>query len=247
MAAVHDRYLGYQPTSRRPMREVYHSSQCAVLFSKWLSQPIGEEDKDAIWATAVTLANLTFSSINVSSFAQAWPLKPSDSSDLQWLRLKANDKALWHLADPTRPSSVFRAVSDTFSDFHQPLPTRGMGDVPIELAQLCGLDNLSTPKNNPYFGFVHALSKLLEMPKGEASLGRIFWAVSVIPNVLCTRLEEKDPVALLLLYLWYTKARECRWWVDLRARYEIPAIRTYLQRHYSDIGTIQALLVKEFR
>ena len=229
VAAVHDRYLRVQPPRHRS-REVYHSSQCTVLFSKWLSQPIEEKHKDAIWATAVTFTILAFSSINVSSFEQAWPLKPSNSSDLQWLRLKASDKTLWHLANPMRPSSVFRVVSDTFSHIHPRLPTIGIDGVSVELAKLCGLDESSTPENNPYFGFAHALSRLLVVPNGEASFGKTFMVVSVIPRVLRACLEEKDPVALMLLYLWYTKARESRWWIELRARYELPAIRTYLQR-----------------
>jgi hypothetical protein len=244
MALVHGRYLGVQPTCRRSIREVYHSSQCAVLFRKWLSQPIEEKHKDAIWATAVILANLAFSSIDVSSSEEAWPLKPPDSSDLQWLRLKASDKPLWRLANPMRPLSVFRDISETFIHT-QRLPTRGADGVSVGLAKLCGLDGSSTSKNNPYFGFVHALSRLLEGSSGEASLGQIFMVISVMPNIFLVCLEQKDPVALFLLYLWYKMARGCRWWIDLRARYELPAIRTYLQRHHGDISSIQALLHNE--
>jgi hypothetical protein len=246
MAAAHDRYMGIQPTRCRLIREIYHTSQCAVLFNKWLSQPIEEEQKDAIWATGVTLAILAFSSINVSSFEQAWPLKPSDSSDLQWVRLKTSDKALWQLSNPMRPNSVFRVVSDTFA-FNQRLPTRGIAGVSTKLAKLCGLDESSTTKNNTYFGFVHALSRLLEVPNGEAPLGQIFMVVGVISSELRACLEEKDPVALLLLYLWYTKARDSRWWIDHRARYEIPALHAYLQRNHGDNSIIQALLVEESR
>lgn len=242
MAAAHDRYLGIQPTHHRLVREIHHSSQCLVLFRKWLHQSIEEKYKDALWATGVTLAILAFSSIHISSFDQAWPLKPSDPSDLQWVRLKASDKILWRLANPMRPSSVFCTMSDTFLH-NQPLPTRGAYGVSVKLAELCRLDESSTSENSPYFGFVHALSRLLEVPKGEASLGRIFMVLGNISNTLHTYLEEKDPVALLLLYLWYTRACESRWWVDHRAQYELPALRTYLQRHHGDNGTIQALLV----
>lgn len=247
MAAVHDRSLGIEPTRRRSIREAYHSSHCAILFSKWLSQPIEEKDKDAIWATAVTLFILTFSSINISLFEQAWPLKRSDSSDLQWLRLKASDKVLWHLANPMRPSSVFHEVPDLYAPTSEGLPTRGIDGVSVELARLCGLDESSTPENSPYFEFVHALSRLLEVPIGGASLGEITMVVSIIPSELRACLEDKDPVALLLLYLWYTRARESRWWIDLRARYEIPAICTYLQRHHRDSSAIQTLLLAESR
>lgn len=52
----------------------------------------------------------------------------------------------------------------------------------------------------------------------------------------------KNPVALLLLYLWYTRASESRWWIRIRAEYELPAIRTYLERYHGDNSVIQALL-----
>jgi hypothetical protein len=242
MTAAHDRYLGAQPTPSCLIREAYHSSQCTVLFRHWLSQTIEEEQKDALWATGVALAILAFSSINVSSFEQAWPLKSSDPSDLQWVRLKSSDKALWHLANPMRPGSAFRGMSETFSH-NQRLPTRGMGSVSIGLVKLCGLDESSTAENNPYFGFVHALSRILDVPLGEASLGQIFMVVGIIPKALRTCLEQRDPVALALLYLWYTRAHESRWWIDHRARYELPALRTYLQRYHRDNDTIQALLL----
>ena len=242
MAAAHDRYLGIEPTRCRFVREIYHSSQCIVLFKEWLSQPIEEKYKDAIWATGVTLAILAFSSIQVSSFEQAWPLKPSDSSDLQWVRLKASDKELWRLANPMRPSSVFRTASEVFSH-NQALPRRGIHGLSVKLAELCGVDESSTLENSPYFGFVHALSRLLDVPNGEASDSQILMVLGIISTTFSACLEEKDPVALLLLYLWYTRACQSRWWVDHRARHELPAIRTYLQRYHRNNGIIQALLI----
>ena len=205
---------------------------------------IEEENKDAMWATGVLLAVLAFSSITVSSFEDAWPLKPVDSSDLQWLRLKTSDKVLWTLANPMRPDSVFRVMSDIFSH-NEKLPARGSDGVSVDLAKLCGLGDSSTAENNTYFGFVHALSRLLEIPNGHASLGRIFMVVAFISKALRVCLEEKDPVALLLLYLWYTRARRSRCWIDHRARYELPAIRAYLQRYHADKRCIQAILLME--
>lgn len=108
-----------------------------------------------------------------------------------------------------RAISVFRIMLDTFLH-HQQLPTRGIDGVSVDLVELCELDGSSTPANNRYFWLADALSRLLEVPKGEASVGRIFMVVGVNTKGLCACLEEKDPVSLLLLYLWYTKARESR-------------------------------------
>jgi hypothetical protein len=242
VTAVHNRYLGVTPTHRRSLRESYHWSQCTTLFNKWLSQPIKEEHKDPLWATAGTLAILTFSSINTCSPEETWPLGALDSSDLEWLRLGAGKMALWHLVNPLRPESVFRIMSGTFAYMRQPLPAKGTDGVSAELVQLCGLDESSTRENNPYFTVAHGISQVLEVPKGEASLGRAMMVFSHMHGEFGTCLQNKDPVALVLFCLWYTRARESKWWIDFRARYELPAICTYLQRYHGDCSAIQALI-----
>jgi hypothetical protein len=190
----------------------------------------------------VTLANLVFSIINVSSFEDAWPLKLSGSSILQWFGLKCSDQAIWQLADPTRSSSVFHAIMVTTFE-PQSLPTRGLEGVSTDLAKTCSLDESSTADNNPYFVFVHGLSRLLE--KREPTLGEVFMVVGPNPVLLRAKLEMKDPVALILLFIWYRRARKVKWWIEMRARYEIPAIRTYLKRYHADMSSIQAFLDAE--
>ena len=240
VAAVHNRYLAATP--RRCLREYYHWSQCTILFNNWLSQHIKEEHKDLLWATAGSLAILTFSSIHIRSHEQAWPLSAADSSDLEWLRLGTGKMALRRLANPLRPNSVFRLMSETSTLLHQLPSARGANGVPVELAQLCGLDEWSTRDNNPYFAVAHDLSRLLKLPQGEASQRRILMVSSHMQGAFATCLQGKDPVALLLLCLWYTRARERAWWIDLRARFELPAICTYLQRYHKDNSIIQALI-----
>ena len=244
VTAVHDRYLGVTPTHHRSLRESHHWSECTTLFNKWLSQqPIKEEHKDPLWAAAGTLGILTFSSVNICVPEEAWPLGPSDSSDLEWLRLGTGKMTLWHLVNPLRPESVFRIMSKTFTHMHRPLPSKGTDGVLVELVQLCGLDESSTQENNPYFMFAHSLSWLLEVPKGDVvSEDRVMAVLSRMHNEFGACLEKKDPVALLLLCLWYNRARQSKWWIDFRAKYEIPAIYIYLQRYHKDNGAIQALI-----
>jgi hypothetical protein len=243
VTAVHDRYLGVTSTHRRSLRESYHWSQCTILFNRWLSQPIKEEHKDPLWATAGSLAIVTFSSINACSPEETWPLGAPDSSDLEWLRLGTGKMALWHLVNPLRPESVFRIISETFASMNRPLPVKGTDGVSVELVKLCGLDESSTQENNPYFTVVHAFSQLLDAPKSDAlQFGRVMTVSRYMHNKFETCLKQKDPVALLLLCLWYTRARESKWWIGLRARYELPAICTYLQRYHGDNSAIQALI-----
>lgn len=244
MAAAHDDYLTLSPTTHHSLsRGLSHSSACTALFSTWLSQPVVvEEQKDTIWATAVTLANLAFANVNVTtSMYDAWPLKAPDPSDLQWLRLKISDKATWHIANPMRPNSAFRAMSEMFYATEPP-PDIGISGISEELVILCGLDGLSTVSNNPYFAFTHMVTRLLNAPRGTNTLGEVFAALSAISPDLYLLLEGKDATALLLIYLWYTRAQEIRWWVDVRARHELPAIRAYLQLYHGEIDPIKSLI-----
>ncbi|RHZ50507.1 uncharacterized protein CDV56_103115 [Aspergillus thermomutatus] len=242
VTAVHDRYLGVAPPYRRSLRESYHLSQCTTLFNRWLCQPIKEEHKDPLWATAGSLAILTFSSIHACFPEEAWPLGVPDSADLEWLRIGTGKMTLWNLVNPLRPESVFRAMSGIFANMHRPLPKNGTDGVSVELVQLCGLDESSTQENNPYFAVAHSLSRLLAASKGEAPQGAVIQVLRHMHDEFGTRLGEKDPVALLLLCLWYTRARASKWWIDIRARYELPAICTYLQRYHSGDSIIQALI-----
>ncbi|CAM1501459.1 Fc.00g034430.m01.CDS01 [Cosmosporella sp. VM-42] len=245
VTAVHDRYLDGTPAHRRSLRESNHWSQCTMGFNEWLSQPIREEQKDPLWATAGTLAILTFSSINACFPHEAWPLGAPDSSDLEWLRLGAGKMTLWNLVNPLRPESVFRIMSTTFTTMRRPLPMKGTDGVSAELAQLCGLDQSSSRDNNPYFMVAHAVSRFLRAPVDETLQRKAMMALSHMHHGFGTFLEKKDPIALLLLCLWYTRARESIWWIGLRARYELPAICTYLQRYHKDKSAIQALIPKE--
>lgn len=242
VTAVHDRYLGVTSPTRRSIQESYHWSQCTVEFNKFIRQPIQERHKDPIWATAGITAVLTFASINSSPSEETWPLGAPDSSDLEWLRWGAAKMTLWQLVDPQRPNSVFRSMAETLASMRRRLPTAGTDGVWAELRDLCGLTDSSNQENSPYFSAAHSLSRLLDMPPDEPPQGRVMTVLGHMHRQFGTCLEKKDPVALLMLCLWYTRAREAYWWIDLRARQELPAICAYLQRYHKDDRAIQCLV-----
>ncbi|KAF2759203.1 hypothetical protein EJ05DRAFT_337075 [Pseudovirgaria hyperparasitica] len=243
VSALHDRYLGVQTVHYQPVRQAYHLSRSIALFRDSLTNTIGEAQKDAVWATAVFLAILTMSSTVVSSPSECWPLTSSDSSTVEWLRLKASDKALWTIADPLRADSAFSTMSDTLSQMKQELPAKGISGMPARLAQACHLNEKSTEETNPYFLFAHGLSRLIGEPQGEASLGVAFIPINSMSPTFRTLLEDKDPVALLLLCLWYTRARHCKWWIEFRARHAVPSICAYLQHNHADLDAVEMLVL----
>ena len=194
VTAVHDRYLGVTLSKRRSVQELYHWSQCTVLFNKFLQQSIQERHKDPLWATAGITAILTFASINTCPLEEAWPLGAPELSDLEWVRLGAAKMALWQLIDPLRPNSVFRPMSETLACMRRQLPTVGTDGVGSKLKDVCELNDSSTQENNAYFSVAHSLSRLLGLPQDESPHGTVMTVLGHMHKEFGTCLEKKDQI-----------------------------------------------------
>ncbi|KAI9928238.1 hypothetical protein MW887_002271 [Aspergillus wentii] len=242
VALTYDRHLNGPLDSRRTLEECYHWSQCTVLLNKRLRQPIEAKDKDPIWGTAAALVILTFSSPDARTPEQAWPLKSSDSSDLDWLRMSEGKMSLWHMVNPLRPDSLFRVMAATFAQMNSPLPEGGIDGIPRPLATVCNLKESSTAENNPYFHAAHAVSQILNLPDSEVTTGPTQLFMRSVHGPFRDLLLKRDPAALLLLYLWYRKASRSIWWIELRARLECPSICLYLRLYHETNGAVQAFL-----
>lgn len=224
VALTYDRHLNGSFGCRRTLEECYHWSQSTVLLNKRLREPIEEKDKDPIWGTAAALVILTFSSPDAYTPEQAWPLKSSDSSDLDWLRMNKGKMSLWHIVNPLRPDSIFRVMAATFARMHSPFPEGGIDGISGALAAVCNLSDSSTAETNPYFHAAHAVSQILDLPDSEVRTGQTQLFMRSIHGPFKDLLHKKDPAALLLLFLWYHKASHSIWWIELRARVECPSI-----------------------
>lgn len=240
VAALHFRYM--TGTNEPSFRESFHVSLCTSLFNRWLSQPLTEERKDPIWSGAGSLSIITFASTMATCPNQAWPLRSVDPlSDLGWLRLGTGKMSLWNMVNPTREGSVFQPMFKTLGELKREFIARPVYLLP-ELTQVCGIDTSSTPDNNPYFAMAHSMSALLHLPDDKATLGMLLAVAGSMHGSFQNLLHQRDPVALLLLCLWYAKARKCKWWIDFRARYEIPAICRYLHANHADKESVIHLL-----
>ncbi|KAI1146358.1 hypothetical protein F4825DRAFT_199473 [Nemania diffusa] len=243
VAFAYDRYLNNSLGIGRTVEECYHSSQSTALFSKKLREPITANEKDSIWGTAAALALLSFASPDVGdTLESSWPIKPSEPTDLEWVRLSKGKMSLWPIVNPVRPDSLFLVMASTFAEMHSSLPEEGIDGIPTDLAAVCGLRDSSTIDNNPYFNSAHAVSQILHLSDSQVTTGQTERFTRSIQGSFQSLLLEKDPVALLLLYLWYRKAGRSIWWIGLRARVECPAICLYLQRYHAENQHVQAFL-----
>ncbi|RAH85732.1 C6 finger domain protein [Aspergillus japonicus CBS 114.51] len=221
VALTYDRHLNTPTGSRRSLDECYHWYQSTALLNRrFRERPINAEDKDPLWGTLAALAVLAFSSPEACTPEESWPFTLSDQTDaLDWVRLSKGKMALWHIVDPLRPDSVFRVMAPTFAQMNTPLPQRGVHGIPRAVAALCVLHEGSTATENPYFEAAHAVAQILDLPDTRVTTG---------PDIL----RNRDPAALVLLYLWYRKA----------ARVECPSICLYLQRYHKGDAAVQAFL-----
>ncbi|KAF5720916.1 putative C6 finger domain-containing protein [Fusarium globosum] len=240
VALTYDRYLNTSLSSPRSLEECYHWSQSTALFNKKLRQPVKTQDKDPIWGTAAALAVLTFSSPDAYRTEDSWPLKTGDD-DLDWVSMISGKMSLWNMVDPLRNDSLFRVMAVTIAQMQAPLPEIGIRGIPEQLVSVCRLNETSTPEN-PYFYAAHAVSRILYLPDSQVTTGQTQLFTHRIDGAFKELLLARDPVALLLLYIWYRKAGRSIWWVELRARVECPAICLYLQRYHADEVAVHALL-----
>jgi hypothetical protein len=63
ITAIHDRCLSAQVNIKQTMTETYHWAKEAAMANNELSTPIQPCDRDALWAAAVLLGVIAFSSI----------------------------------------------------------------------------------------------------------------------------------------------------------------------------------------
>ncbi|KAK3326845.1 hypothetical protein B0H66DRAFT_551807 [Apodospora peruviana] len=257
VALAHDRYLNPSLGSRRTVEECFHWSQGTALLNQHLPLLTTERDKDAIWGTAGAIAILTFASLDASSPRESWPTrsplrlpdcengstgKPEVEPDLDWPRMTNAKMALLEVVNPIRPGGLFRYLGASFAQMLAPLPDRGIERIPTPLAEICLLDESSTADSNVYFEAAHAVSHILEIPDDKITMGPTQVFTRIVNGAFEEVLRARDPIALLLLYLWYGKSRNGIWWIEVRAKVEVPAICEYLRRYHGDDSRVMAFL-----
>lgn len=243
VTATHDRYLLTAPdNSKRSVAEVYHGAQGAALLSEKLSSPIRYEDRDALWSSAAMLGIASISSIEASSPAEAWPLKPDDLSDLDWLNLSVGKKAIWRATDPLRPDSIFYPMADVYIQSMKRPPLRDLSELAPDFIQLCSLDEPLACGQNPYYSAVSILSDLWEATDTREMTGRYISFLSLMELDFRSLLDCKDPRALLIFAYWYALLSNSLWFITRRARLECQSICLYLEKYHADDGDIQRML-----
>lgn len=245
LTATHDRFLSMSKDNAKPsIDEAYHWSKGAGLLRQKLSAPIRPQDRDALWAAAAILGLLSIAQIEASTPWEAWPLKPSDSSDLGWLNMSHGKQAIWKATDPMRPDSIFHAMKDDYRTLMTRPALCELHDMPKELVDLCQLNRMADPIQSPYFTPVSLLTRLWHLKCTRTTMIRYMQFMGSIGPSFKSLLREKDPRALLIFAYWYGPMCDSLWWMAKRARLECQAICLYLELFHPNEKGIQVLLAR---
>lgn len=241
MTLVHDQYLGIGSPVDNATAIAFHWSRAAALLNERLSASPAPAERDALWACAALLGALAFSSVEVETPAEVWPLNPS--ANLDWLRLTEGKKEIWRIAQPMREDSIFQLMISHFLWYSSPntASIRELEKLPAPLFKMCGFDDTSLHLDNPYYGPASVLAQTLDIECVADNVGR-FLSLFTCMNMEYKRLlHQKDPCAMLILGYWYTKMCHCQQWCSWQRAYlESQAICKYLLQnfqHDADIVT----------
>lgn len=229
------------PTYRpQALSAAYHWHQEMTLSQQDLTStgPHGKGDIDALISTFMLLSihHYTIHDQNPQGswvFSSGSNGKPYDFF-AGWLFDCGGFNQVWGKFGGCPHNSVWLPVvrkSDdhlgTFSDV-----TPGTRGILASFVELCGLDETSTPENNPFHRPLRMLSALLRLEISSAVFTKVVAFVSVITGRFRELLLGRDPRALLILAYWLAlMCRMDQWWVQDRMRHECQAVCIYLELH----------------
>ncbi|KAF2640041.1 hypothetical protein P280DRAFT_469762 [Massarina eburnea CBS 473.64] len=240
LTLMHDAYLA-TPYNEELGGKYHHASlqhwnTATKLFNNVLSKPIPPSSRDAVWATGALLGAASFAYVEASGAEAAWPLKPSEPTDLDWLKLSEGKKAIWQVANPTRPDSIFHGIArkmNRHSRSPEWLVRPDLSFLPAHLKSLFNITSQSTPQNNVYYFPIILLSRLHGVTLTHDNVVEFLMFMAFIPPEFKNALEIKDPRALLLLLWWFRKLEGGDlWWLLERAKFEGKAVEIWLERYY---------------
>ncbi|OAG11331.1 uncharacterized protein CC84DRAFT_1078493 [Paraphaeosphaeria sporulosa] len=241
LTLLHDAHLSTSPSSDLATSfqnaSLTHWNTATKLFNALLSRPIPPSHRDAIWATGALLGTASMAYIESSDPAHAWPLKPPDPNDLNWLKLAEGKRAIWQIADPSRPDSMFYQLGKHMNHTQRPdwVAQPDFSSVPPRLARLFDITEHDSVESNIYYLPLLCVQRTQALTlTHELVLPFIRFLLYMTPEFRAL-LELKDARALLLLLWWFRRVEAGHadlWWMTRRAKIEGRAIEIWLERWY---------------
>ncbi|KAF4339675.1 sterol regulatory element binding, partial [Fusarium beomiforme] len=223
LALLHDQYLNPCQTSSHRTALAFHWYQATALFHRRLmaagsmadTSKLSGSERDSLWTSGALLGAASMALLDAEDVYGVWPLKKSDSLDLDWLKMSDGKKVVWMIADPTRKESIFHPLLsewDGMPDGSKAIPP---DTLPSIFYDVFDIGPSSTARDNPYHVAVSLLVQLLPRKINNNTAIQFLTFLTQLDPRYRKLLEEKDPKALVLLAWWYTKAAaHSSWWMQ---------------------------------
>lgn len=208
--------------------EIQHWQHALSSFRYALNQPFTRDNCDAILLSSILLNLMSFSFIQSDDISPlgSWVFSSSPRK-LNWLYVQLG---LRHLLEQTKPFHtesrlipLFLAGDDEKGTYSDESP--GIQGLPEAFVKVCGLDEYSTPENNPYHSPVRLLAPLLTLERRADNTFKFIHWFAAVDGKFAVLLQQKDHPALLLISYWLAMLCDLnQWWCYERARRECTAI-----------------------
>jgi hypothetical protein len=246
LTLLHDRHLsGTHAISRTTLSHWYKGT---AEFKETLMKPVKSQARDALWASASLLGVIQFASFDARTPEEAWPLRPSNPSDLDWLKMSDGKKAVFAITNPLRADSVFRTMSVghdklfRFMDEPHDYFRKDAFDLMSSFTDFFDLDPTSSARANPYYKPAMILARLLHATADGNNILEFFGFIMHMGPEMKLLLDQKDAKAMLLVVYWYAKLYRGQWWLYHRGLLEGQGICMYLDKYYGDDIKLQRML-----
>lgn len=182
------------------------------------------------------LGVITFASIEAPTPESTWPLALAIGVEPEWFKMGQGKAALFPLAQPNRPESIFYSLLSTV-----PAIETSLANVPPSFAKLCEIDQVDAD-SSPYAIPMASIFSSLNMEHTPAAVA-LFYAFNGCMQMEFGRLVvDKDPRALLVMAYWYSRVCTGQWWLRRRALLEGRATCMYLERCCAQDAIIRDLV-----
>lgn len=162
-----------------------------------------------------------------------WVLS-AEPTAMNWLYLQGGMRCLLDLARPYIHRSIWAAISketdheiSLFDD-----PCQNQEELHSGLADLCQVNDTTTPENNPCYIPLKMLSSMLKLDPCYSNIPKFLDFTLSLQSSYLHLLQKKDPCALVIIAHWMgLMCLTSQWqpWVDCRIRTECVAICIYLE------------------
>ncbi|KAJ5175443.1 uncharacterized protein N7482_001320 [Penicillium canariense] len=232
------------PSKERSLAESYFWLHAIQLYQKALSSSVSKDNVDALLSSCMLMSVMT---VCPERFAvtDSWVLTNRPEA-MNWLCFQSGLRCILTLASPCIPSSIWATAFAGINKEERQIfdgAQQGRDGLDPDLADLCGIDDLTTEKTSVYYSPLRILTSLLQLERNAPNSGHCTSFMGRLECDFLDLLRKRDPPALIILAHWMgLMCCVSQWqpWIEGRIRGECVAICMFLE-HSTDPRILRLL------